>query len=854
MKKLILIIIVLFSVYALPQVSVTRENNIVMTRGDSVVCTLKVIGDKTDHALSFAVKEGTDFADDRLIQKDTTTGIELSYLSPYTSIVVTIRPEDTQDLTAKTYYYDVYDSTAKQTIINAYLTIKSDVQTPFDGTNLPSGGVRITTVSLANGTLQGETIAWDTTNNVWQPSGNVFNSSQLASVDSVADLLRSELLANSDSTQFRAFSDLKYLNNSDSTLFRTFSNLKYLANGDTVGFRTFSDAKYFAKADTNVFVSDAYLNARLNALPVGTDSTVVQNLIESRVDTAFTRIDTTLANKVDADSIQSWEETSLLIGDLIADSLAYERSKRGFINIKDFAPKGTATDGTVDWTQYYNLAKASFTNGGSKIYFPAGSYRLNINWKDNNNEIFGDISNNNYQGLATRFYSAIHNDTIIKITSQQNIIRNIEFIGYISSGLYADVGVWQNYNYNLIIKDCVFRDFHGGSNSIATHSKGFSCVFQDLKFQDNDTHLFIDSTQLVTVERCLFGNAKVACIRGYRSTDIMFTNCDITNSNGYPSTCLKYIQLDRPARWVFRDIYSEGILHPDYRFIYAWDTSGVREDRNIFIEGGLFGNSTSDTPIEIIGYPFRITLVNAQLIADDYPVIIQDSLDINGYRLNNVDFISCKLSDTNGAWIPSTIFHYTQNMWDEILTLNVRYRYSTIINNNIYLPEYGSFTQGIVTTGLGGYNSGDHLQGRKNLYGYRIPTYQSIQSNDTILVTVDFSYAQPNSTAFITTFMDATIKFRWGSSSNQAGVGYKIHIYQSDNGTSSSNREFEVVDTMGVGALLGTNLPSKIEFYNATSDSYSFIFVAPSTLSGTYELAGEVVEGTNIKSINITEF
>lgn len=141
--KLLITLLLLFPVYALPQVSVTRENNIVMTRGDSVVCTLKVIGDKTDHALSFAVKEGiTDFAYDRLIQKDTTTGIELSYLSPYTSIVVTIRPEDTQDLTAKTYYYDVYDSTAKQTIINAYLTIKSDVQTPFDGTTPPTSGTR----------------------------------------------------------------------------------------------------------------------------------------------------------------------------------------------------------------------------------------------------------------------------------------------------------------------------------------------------------------------------------------------------------------------------------------------------------------------------------------------------------------------------------------------------------------------------------------------------------------------------------------------------------------------------------------------------------------------------------------
>lgn len=162
-NKFIIILVILFSTYAFSQASVTRENNITMTRGDSVVCTLKVIGDKSDHALSFAVKEGTAFTDPRLIQKDTSDGISLSYSSPYTYILVTIKPEDTQDLTAKYYYYDVYDSTTQQTIVNAYLTIKSDVQTPFDGTDLPEDATRITTVSLDNGTTQGGVVAWDTT-------------------------------------------------------------------------------------------------------------------------------------------------------------------------------------------------------------------------------------------------------------------------------------------------------------------------------------------------------------------------------------------------------------------------------------------------------------------------------------------------------------------------------------------------------------------------------------------------------------------------------------------------------------------------------------------------------------------
>lgn len=165
-KILIIFLVLLFSVLAFSQASVTRENNITMTRGDSVVCTLKVIGDKSDHALSFAVKEGTAFTDTRLIQKDTSDGISLSYSSPYTYILVTIKPEDTQDLTAKLYYYDVYDSTVKQTIVNAYLTIKSDVQTPFDGTSPPTDGTRfyVAGTFLEATVSDGSVFVWDSTN------------------------------------------------------------------------------------------------------------------------------------------------------------------------------------------------------------------------------------------------------------------------------------------------------------------------------------------------------------------------------------------------------------------------------------------------------------------------------------------------------------------------------------------------------------------------------------------------------------------------------------------------------------------------------------------------------------------
>ena len=68
-------------------------------------------------------------------------------------------------------------------------------------------------------------------------------------INDTADVLRGELADSgfvlpADTTDFRTFSDLKYLAEADSTDFRTFSDLKYLVEADSTDFRTFSDLKY----------------------------------------------------------------------------------------------------------------------------------------------------------------------------------------------------------------------------------------------------------------------------------------------------------------------------------------------------------------------------------------------------------------------------------------------------------------------------------------------------------------------------------------------------------------------------------------------------------------------------------
>jgi hypothetical protein len=251
-KLKILIFILLSLIFA---GTASAQDNIYTIAGRTKIFTFKNSGNYNDYTLLF-VAENSD--GERVIQKT----LSKVYAGPYTTMVCTLYVSDTEDLTTDASYpYDIVAYGADTvTVRSGLLNIMTPVQTSFDGTNLPSGGERVTTVSLENGTTLNSVVVWDTTNDYWAPMSFAsfesllnISTASVGDADSLGGVPASGYLQNDDSTQFRTFSDLKYLANGDSTDFRTFSDLKYLANGDSTDFRTFSDLKYLANGDSTNF-------------------------------------------------------------------------------------------------------------------------------------------------------------------------------------------------------------------------------------------------------------------------------------------------------------------------------------------------------------------------------------------------------------------------------------------------------------------------------------------------------------------------------------------------------------------------------------------------------------------------
>lgn len=160
------------------------DYDVTVKRGDYKELTFKQKGDVTAKILSFVIKLNTDISSDRLVWKRNTIAggdtnqVIATYSSPYTTIKVKLYNEDTGDLTAKVYAYDLIyieptDSSKEVTMFQGKFNCPYDVQTRFDGVNLADNGTRYTTIVLPNGTLQGEYAWWDTTAKVWKPSGIV---------------------------------------------------------------------------------------------------------------------------------------------------------------------------------------------------------------------------------------------------------------------------------------------------------------------------------------------------------------------------------------------------------------------------------------------------------------------------------------------------------------------------------------------------------------------------------------------------------------------------------------------------------------------------------------------------------
>ena len=163
----------LFIINSAPLIGQKSDQHITIKRGDYKEFIFRHTGNVGSSDITFVVKLTKSFSSPRLIQKANNDPTEISaiYSSPYTYIRVKLLQRDTRDFTASKYFYDIVaDST---TIFDGELRVNPDVQTPFDGTDLPENATRITTVSLANGSLQNEYAKWDTTLKAWVPSGVV---------------------------------------------------------------------------------------------------------------------------------------------------------------------------------------------------------------------------------------------------------------------------------------------------------------------------------------------------------------------------------------------------------------------------------------------------------------------------------------------------------------------------------------------------------------------------------------------------------------------------------------------------------------------------------------------------------
>lgn len=180
MKKLFLVFLILH-IGLFAQLNNTNFN---VMRGDATTLTFASKYNLSSDTLIFVVKASKDITAVRLIQKTTYDNQITVSTGTKSFLYIKLLSDDTDDLTLAKYFYDITrikngDTT---TIFIGEINLQPDIGTPYDGTDITG---RVTTVSLANGTIQDEIIVWDTTQNKWIPSGNLF--------DYVTDTLRQEV-------------------------------------------------------------------------------------------------------------------------------------------------------------------------------------------------------------------------------------------------------------------------------------------------------------------------------------------------------------------------------------------------------------------------------------------------------------------------------------------------------------------------------------------------------------------------------------------------------------------------------------------------------------------------------------
>lgn len=122
-------------------------------RGDPREEIIYISGNYSAHRLVFVTKADKVLTSDRLIEKKNTAAggndnqLTAVYANGKTKVTVKLLKTDTQDFSQDTYYYDLTAQIADQstdpvTLAYGELQLIEDVQTDYDGTNLPADGQR----------------------------------------------------------------------------------------------------------------------------------------------------------------------------------------------------------------------------------------------------------------------------------------------------------------------------------------------------------------------------------------------------------------------------------------------------------------------------------------------------------------------------------------------------------------------------------------------------------------------------------------------------------------------------------------------------------------------------------------
>lgn len=174
MKKILIMLMLFFVATALPQKKIPLS----MYRGDTDTLNVgfEVNGNITTRKIAFVVKNSLAIDSPRVVEKmnaiagGSDTALKAVYTGGKTYLSVYLYPEDTQDLSNIKRYYDITSTSATNsrdivTIFSGTFTLTPDVQTPFDGSDLPANATRILT-TYPDDFAVGDFLKVDTTNGI----------------------------------------------------------------------------------------------------------------------------------------------------------------------------------------------------------------------------------------------------------------------------------------------------------------------------------------------------------------------------------------------------------------------------------------------------------------------------------------------------------------------------------------------------------------------------------------------------------------------------------------------------------------------------------------------------------------